>query len=49
MRFDAVGGEPSHGKTVTKPSARTSVAVHQLPHPHIQIEIKAVAYLKAGA
>jgi len=25
--------------------ARTTVAVHQLPHPHILIEIKAVAYV----
>lgn len=25
--------------------ARTTVAVHQLPHPHLRIEIKAVAYL----
>ena len=24
--------------------ARTTVAVHQLPHPHMRIEIKAVAY-----
>ncbi|MGU7778942.1 RidA family protein [Burkholderia sp. PU8-34] len=24
--------------------ARTTVAVHQLPHPHLAIEIKAVAY-----
>jgi len=24
--------------------ARTSVAVHQLPHPHLRIEIKAVAW-----
>ena len=24
--------------------ARTTVAVHQLPHPHINIEIKAIAY-----
>ena len=23
--------------------ARTTVAVHQLPHPHLRIEIKAVA------
>jgi len=23
---------------------RTTVAVHQLPHPHMRIEIKAVAY-----
>lgn len=30
--------------------ARTTVAVHQLPHPHLRIEIKAVAYkpLKGG-
>jgi 2-aminomuconate deaminase len=25
--------------------ARTTVAVHQLPHPHLLIEIQAVAYL----
>ena len=25
---------------------RTTVAVHQLPHPHLLIEIKAVAYLE---
>ncbi len=25
--------------------ARTTVAVHQLPHPHLLIEIKAIAYL----
>lgn len=24
--------------------ARTTIAVHQLPHPHMRIEIKAVAY-----
>jgi 2-aminomuconate deaminase len=24
--------------------SRTTVAVHQLPHPHLRIEIKAVAY-----
>ena len=29
--------------------ARTTVAVHQLPHPHLRIEIKAVAYKPAGA
>lgn len=28
--------------------ARTTVAVHQLPHPHLLIEIKAVAYRPAG-
>jgi 2-aminomuconate deaminase len=27
--------------------ARTTVAVHQLPHPHLLIEIKAVAYRPA--
>jgi 2-aminomuconate deaminase len=27
-----------------KPPARTTVAVHQLPHPQLRIEIKAVAY-----
>ena len=25
---------------------RTTVAVHQLPHPHLLIEIKAIAYKK---
>jgi len=31
--------------------ARTTVAVHQLPHPHMRIEVKAVAWkpLAAGA
>lgn len=28
---------------------RTTVAVHQLPHPHLLIEIKAVAYKSAAA
>ena len=28
---------------------RTTVAVHQLPHPHLLIEIKAVAYFPAQA
>ena len=28
--------------------ARTTVAVHQLPHPHLAIEIKAVAHQPAG-
>ncbi|XTZ16565.1 RidA family protein [Micromonospora echinospora] len=27
---------------------RTTVAVHQLPHPHLLIEMQAVAYLPAG-
>ncbi|WP_432261793.1 RidA family protein [Cupriavidus sp. TMH.W2] len=27
---------------------RTTVAVHQLPHPHLLIEIKAVAYVPLG-
>ncbi len=29
--------------------ARTTVAVHQLPHPHLLIEIKAVAYKPLAA
>ena len=28
--------------------ARTTVAVHQLPHPHLLIEMKAVAYKPVG-
>lgn len=28
--------------------ARTTVAVHQLPHPHLLIEMKAIAYKPAG-
>ncbi|GGO99488.1 RidA family protein [Wenjunlia tyrosinilytica] len=28
---------------------RTTVAVHQLPHPHLLIEIQAVAVLRTGA
>ena len=29
--------------------ARTTIAVHQLPHPHMRIEIKAIAYKPATA
>ncbi|MCW5633947.1 MAG: RidA family protein [Rubrivivax sp.] len=29
---------------VATPPARTTVAVHQLPHPHLLVEIKVVAY-----
>jgi 2-aminomuconate deaminase len=29
--------------------ARTTVAVHQLPHPHLLIEMKGTAYLPAGS
>jgi 2-aminomuconate deaminase len=29
--------------------ARTTVAVHQLPHPHLLIEMKAIAYKPLGA
>ena len=29
--------------------ARTTVAVHQLPHPHLLIEIRAVAYKPLAA
>jgi len=28
--------------------ARTTVAVHQLPHPHLLVEMKAVAYKPSG-
>jgi len=28
--------------------ARTTVAVHQLPHPHLLIEMKAIAYKPAA-
>ena len=31
-------------RTVTTFTTRTTVAVHQLPHPHLLIEIKAVAH-----
>ena len=27
---------------------RTTVAVHQLPHPHLLIEMQAVAYVERG-
>ncbi len=29
---------------MANPPARTTVAVHQLPHPQLLVEIKAVAY-----
>ncbi|MCZ6603785.1 MAG: RidA family protein [Alphaproteobacteria bacterium] len=29
--------------------ARTTVAVHQLPHPHLLIEIRGIAYKPAGS
>jgi len=31
-----------------EPPARTTVAVHQLPHPHLLVEIKAMAALRMG-
>ena len=34
---------------VDQAPARTTVAVHQLPHPHILIEIKAVAALRTDS
>ena len=40
--YNAVYGE--YFDHATGP-ARTTVAVHQLPHPHLLIEIKATAYL----
>jgi len=36
-----------HFDAATGP-ARTTVAVHQLPHPHLLVEIRAVAYRPAG-
>ena len=33
----------------TSGPARTTVAVHQLPHPHLLIEIKGIAFKPAGA
>ncbi len=33
----------------TEGPARTTVAVHQLPHPHLLIEIKAVAFSPAAS
>ena len=40
-RYNAVYAEYF---TAERGPARTTVAVHQLPHPHLRIEIKAVAY-----
>jgi 2-aminomuconate deaminase len=39
--YNAIYGEyfDYHGPT------RTTVAVHELPHPHLLIEMKAIAYL----
>jgi len=43
---DFKGYNEEYGKIFTHDGpARTTVAVDQLPHPHILIEIKAVAYL----
>ena len=33
---------PEHGPT------RTTVAVHQLPHPHLLVEMQAVAHMERG-
>ena len=33
---------------VERGPARTTIAVHQLPHPHLAIEIKAVARARSG-
>ena len=43
--YNEVYGEyfDEHGPT------RTTVAVHQLPHPHLRIEMKTVAYRPVGA
>ena len=42
---DFAGYNEVYGKYFTNDGpARTTVAVHQLPHPHLLIEIRAVAY-----
>jgi 2-aminomuconate deaminase len=42
---DFAGYNEIYGKYFTHDGpARTTVAVHQLPHPHLLIEIRAVAY-----
>jgi 2-aminomuconate deaminase len=43
--YNEVYGEFFQG---TSGPARTTVAVHQLPHPDLRIEIKAMAYKKQG-
>ena len=43
--YNEVYGE--HFTAETGP-ARTTVAVHQLPHPHLAIEIKAIARARSG-
>jgi len=44
---DFPGYNETYAKFFNKESgpARTTVAVHQLPHPNIIIEVKAIAYL----
>ena len=34
--------------TMERGPARTTIAVHQLPHPHLALEIKAVARARSG-
>jgi 2-aminomuconate deaminase len=42
---DFAGYNEAYGKYFTHDGpARTTVAVHQLPHPHLLIEIRALAY-----
>ena len=42
--YNQVYGEYFDGKA----PSRTTVAVHQLPHPHMVVELTAVAYKPAG-
>ena len=46
--FDGYNQVYAHYFDETGPT-RTTVAVHQLPHPHLRIEIKAVAYAPLNA
>ena len=46
---DFAGYNEVYGRYFTHDGpARTTVAVHQLPHPHLLIEIRAVAYKPKG-
>ena len=44
--YNEVYGQVFEG--VTAPPARTTVAVAELPHPHLRIEVKAVARVSAN-
>jgi len=48
---DFAGYNEVYGQFFNKETgpARTTVAVHQLPHPHLVVEIKAMAYKPMGS